>query len=67
MVGNFNTNLATPEEWARDEEIAADITESGLEDMIGHFLLRCGLRTAGYGPCTEADERCAPGPNTSWL
>ena len=38
VVGDFNTNLALLEGWERDEEIAVDMEESGLEDMSGHFL-----------------------------
>ena len=40
VVGNFNTDLAAPEGMARDEEIAAAMDESGLEDISGHFFPR---------------------------
>ena len=40
VVGDLNTNLAAPEGWARDEGVAATMSEEVLEDMIGHFLQR---------------------------
>ena len=40
VVGNFNTDLAALEGRERDEGIAADLVEEGLEDMISHFLPR---------------------------
>ena len=40
MASNFNANLAAPEGQVRDEEIAASMFMSGIEDMSGHFLPR---------------------------
>ena len=38
VVGDFNTDLSALEGRVRDEEITADMAESGLEDMIRHFF-----------------------------
>ena len=40
LFGDFNTDLAVPESWERDEGGAAALAEEGLEDMSGHFLPR---------------------------
>ena len=43
VVGNFNTNLAAPEGWERNEGIAAALAEEVLEDMSSYFLSRHNL------------------------
>ena len=40
VVGNFNTNLSAPKGRERDEGVAADLAEEGLEEMSGHLLPR---------------------------
>ena len=38
MAGDFNTDLGEMASDGRGTEIAAAITEAGLEDMMAHFL-----------------------------
>ena len=40
MAGDLNTTLTEPENDRRGTEIAAALTEEGLEDMAAHFLPR---------------------------
>ena len=40
IAGEFNVNLLHTEGAERDEEIAADLAASGLEDMSAHFRPR---------------------------
>ena len=40
VIGNFNADLESPEENARDEESAAALATTGLEDMSAHFFPR---------------------------
>ena len=40
VAGDINTTLADPENNGRGTEIAAALTEAGLEDMSAHFLPR---------------------------
>ena len=40
VIGNFNSDLESPEENARDEEISAALATMGLEDMSAHFFPR---------------------------
>ena len=40
MAGYLIVNLAEPEGYWREEEIAAVLTTAGLEDMSAHFLLQ---------------------------
>ena len=48
VAGDLNTTLADPENDSRGTEIAAKLTEVGLEDMAAH-LLRVGTDGAGIG------------------
>ena len=38
VAGYFNADLEQPKGVERDEEIASDLTDAGLEDMSSHFL-----------------------------
>ena len=38
LEGNFNADLAQPEEAEQDKEIVVALTAAGLEDMSEHFL-----------------------------
>ena len=38
VVSNFNTDLAAPEERARDEEISTAMATEGLKYFTGYFL-----------------------------
>ena len=38
VARNFNADLAAPEVQAREKEIAAAMSERGIEDMSGKFL-----------------------------
>ena len=40
VAGDFNANLAEPEEDRRGEDIAAAMVMGGLKDMLEHFLPR---------------------------
>ena len=40
VVGDLNTGMDDPENDRRGTEIAAGLTEAGLEDMTAHFLPR---------------------------
>ena len=40
VVGDLNTTLTDPENDPRGTEIAAALTEAGLEDMVANFLPR---------------------------
>ena len=40
VAGNMNINLAEPEGYRREEDIAETLATEGLEDMAAHFLLR---------------------------
>ena len=40
VAGDLNVNLADPEGDRMDEEIAAALTKTGLEDMLTQFLLQ---------------------------
>ena len=40
VAGDLNTTLTDPENYHRGTEIAAVLTEEGLEDMVAHFLPR---------------------------
>ena len=40
VAGGFNTDLGETESDRRGTEIAAALTEAGVEDMTAHFLLR---------------------------
>ena len=40
VIGNFNADLESPEENARDEESAAALATTVLEDMSSHFFPR---------------------------
>ena len=40
VAGDFNTDLGEMASDGRGTEIAAEITEAGLEDMTAHFLPR---------------------------
>ena len=40
VVGNFNTNLESPEGQSREEEIAVAMATARLKDMSMHFLPR---------------------------
>ena len=40
VAGDFNVDLASPEEDQRAEDIATSLATEGLEDMAWHFLPR---------------------------
>ena len=69
VAGDFNTDLGDVDCDGRGEEIAAAITEAGLEDMAAHFLPRkrkCGRERRTWemargGGSGKVPDRLHPG------